>query len=190
LAGEPIMDTLDLLAVEVLGPIDREAADRALERAARSSQPAVAARAAVLRRQRDVFTKPLEFKFTAVDGREVDLTALRGRVVLVDFWATWCPPCVAEMPKLVELYTGYQSRGFEIVGISLDQSRKTLTDYIERHGLKWPHYFDGNGWGNSLSSGWGIESIPTKWLVDKAGHVQAVAAETDLEAEIKRLLSQ
>src|SRR6204780_1062417 len=71
-------------------------------------------------------SKPLDLKYTAVDGTKVDLATMRGKVVLVDFWATWCPPCRGEVPNVVAAYKKYHDKGFNIVGISLDQDKSAL----------------------------------------------------------------
>lgn len=134
---------------------------------------------------------PLELKFVAVDGREVDLEKLRGRVVLVDFWATWCGPCVAEAPKLVDTYQKYRDRGFEIVGVSLDSNKDRLLAFSQRAGFTWPQYFDGQGWDNKVSRQFGITSIPTMWLVDKRGYLRhANARAANLARSIEKLLAE
>src|SRR5471030_1254825 len=74
-------------------------------------------------RAESILDKPLDLKFTAVDGKKVDLADMRGKVVLIDFWATWCPPCRAEVPDVVATYKKYHDQGFEVVGISLDQDK-------------------------------------------------------------------
>lgn len=92
--------------------------------------------------------------------------------VIVDFWATWCGPCVAEMPNVKTVYKKYHSRGFEIVGISLDQSRDKLDAYIQQQGIEWPQYFDGKFWNNDIAQMYGIKSIPTTLLVDRHGKIR------------------
>src|SRR5277367_1881964 len=102
---------------------------------------------------------PVDLTFTALDGSTVDLADLRGKVVLMDFWATWCPPCREEVPNVVNVYNKYHSRGFEIVGISLDQDRNALSEFIANNGMPWPEYFDGHGWGNSLAQRFSVNSV-------------------------------
>ncbi len=133
---------------------------------------------------------PLDLKFTAVDGREVDLAKLRGKVVLLDFWATWCPPCRKEVPKVVAAYKKLNSRGFEIVGVSLDQSKESLTAFLKEHDMTWPQFFDGKGWKNEISSRFGIDGIPAMWLIDKQGNVVTKDAGEDLEKEVEKLLGK
>ncbi len=117
------------------------------------------------------FTKPLDLKFTAVDGRKVDLSELRGKVVLIDAWATWCPPCRAIAPDILALYKKYHDKGFEVVGLSADTDKQALLDYIKKEGAPWPQYFDDAGSGTLFSDKLGIDSFPTLWLVGRDGKV-------------------
>ena len=94
--------------------------------------------------------KPLAIKFAAVDGRQVDLGNLRGKVVLIDFWATWCVPCVHEVPHVKAVYDKLHPKGFEIVGISFDQKKTALQSFVLKEKMTWPQYFDGKGWENQL----------------------------------------
>lgn len=132
----------------------------------------------------------VELKFNAIKGGKVDLAALKGKVVLIDFWATWCPPCVAEVPNVVAAYKKLHDKGFEIIGISLDEDRSALTKFIKEHDMTWPQYFDGKGWDNKISSGFGIRSVPTMWLVDKEGKLASTNARSNLEAEVEKLLAK
>jgi thiol-disulfide isomerase/thioredoxin len=126
-----------------------------------------------------------------VDGTDVDLAKLRGKVVLVDFWATWCGPCRMEMPNVVAAYNQLHKDGFEIVGISLDQSKEKMLGYTQQAGMPWPQYFDGKGWQNDISSRYGIYSIPSAWLVDKKGFVRSTQARgADLAGQVKALLAE
>ena len=117
----------------------------------------------------DMRTKPLDLKFTAVDGSEVDLATLRGKVVLVDFWATWCPPCVEEVPELVATYEKFKDQGFAIVGISLDEDKAALEKFTTENKMTWPQFFDGKGWENEFAKRFKIQSVPTMWLLDREG---------------------
>jgi thiol-disulfide isomerase/thioredoxin len=135
-------------------------------------------------------TKPLELKFTAMDGHEVDLSKMSGKVVLVDFWATWCGPCVAEVPHVVEAYKKLHSQGFEIVGISLDEDKAAVENFVKDKEMTWPQYFDGKGWQNEISSKFGIRSIPAMWLVDKKGMVVSTNARGNLEQLVEKYLAE
>jgi thiol-disulfide isomerase/thioredoxin len=134
--------------------------------------------------------KPLPIKFTAIDGREVDLAKLTGKVVLVDFWATWCGPCVAELPHVKDAYDKLHGKGFEIVGISFDQDKKALEKFITEREMKWPQYFDGKGWGNEFGQKYGINGIPAMWLVDKKGNLRDMNARGALEGKVAKLLEE
>ncbi|WP_395735784.1 TlpA family protein disulfide reductase [Prosthecobacter sp.] len=135
-------------------------------------------------------TKPLDLKFTAVDGREVDVSKLQGKVVLIDFWATWCGPCVAELPNVLKAYKELHPKGFEIVGISLDSDKAELEAFVKQKGMEWPQFFDGKGWKNEISSKYGIDSIPAMWLLNKKGMVVSTNARGDLETKVSKLLEE
>lgn len=136
----------------------------------------------------DVRTKPSDLKFTAADGREVDLAKLRGKVVLLDFWATWCVPCMQEVPVLVAAYKKYHDRGFEIVGISMDEDKSALEKVTGAKGMTWPQYFDGKGQENAVARRYGIDGIPVMWLLGPDGKVANFSPREDLENSIEKLL--
>ncbi|HRH95785.1 MAG TPA: TlpA disulfide reductase family protein, partial [Prosthecobacter sp.] len=113
-----------------------------------------------------------------------------GKVVLIDFWATWCGPCVAEIPNVLATYNKLHEKGFEIIGISLDSDKKELTDFIKDKEMPWPQYFDGKGWDNKISSSFGIRSIPAMWLVGKDGKLVSTNVRGQLEAAVERELAK
>lgn len=140
----------------------------------------------------DMLGKPISLKFTALDGREVNLEKLKGKVVLIDFWATWCRPCVVEMPNVVKTYEKLHPKGFEIIGISFDrqQDKARLDDFIKEYKITWPQYFDGKFWQNKYAVEFEIHRIPTMWLVDKKGNLRDLSARADLEAKVEKLLAE
>jgi len=112
-----------------------------------------------------------DFNEKDLAGQPLSITNLKGKVILVDFWATWCGPCVAELPNVLRTYENYHSRGFEIVGISLDEDQTKLTAFTKEKNMTWPQFFDGLGWGNKLGVKYGIESIPATFLLDGNGKI-------------------
>ena len=138
----------------------------------------------------DLVGKPVDLRFTAVDGREVDVSKMKGKVVLIDFWATWCGPCVAEFPHVKEAFEKNHPKGFEIVGVSLDQEKESLTQFVSGHNMAWPQYFDGQGWDNKLAGQFGITSIPAMWLIDKKGNLRDLHARSDLSGKVEKLLAE
>lgn len=170
---------------------DPAAAAELVQRLLQSSNPAVRTMAEGKARLDTAKTAALEMKFTAVDGREVDLAKLRGKVVLIDFWATWCGPCKAELPNVKAVYDRYHAQGFEVVAISLDteKDRQKLVDYCAENRLPWPQHFDGRGWKNEYAAKYSINAIPAMFLLDREGRIASSNARGPrLEAEVKRLL--
>ena len=134
--------------------------------------------------------QPLDIRFTALDGREVDLVKLKGKVVLVEFWSTSCGPCVAEMPAVKAAYQNLHDHGFEVVGISLDDQESGLRRFVKENQLPWPQHFDGKRWENQFAVRYGIFGIPTLWLVDKAGNLRDTDARFNLERRVATLLQE
>ncbi len=107
------------------------------------------------------------------EGVDVNLHDLRGKVVLVDFWASWCGPCRRENPHVVSLYNKYKADGFEILGVSLDKKKEAWLTAIEKDGLTWQHVSDLQGWGNAVAKAFSVSSIPHTILLDKEGKILA-----------------
>ena len=117
---------------------------------------------------------PMEIKGTLLNGKPFDQKTLAGKVVLVDFWATWCGPCVAEIPNVLEQYEKYHDKGFEVVGISLDEDREALEKFVTDQKIPWPILYEkpeGEGWRHPLSTFYGISGIPTVILIGRDGNV-------------------
>ena len=113
----------------------------------------------------------LDFQVTGLKGETLSLSQYRGQVVLLDFWATWCPPCIAEMPNVKATYAKYKNQKFEIIGISLDQSTGPLEAYIASEGLTWRQYWDNGG---RISNMYNVRAIPSTFLIDGAGIIRRV----------------
>jgi peroxiredoxin len=126
-----------------------------------------------------------------LQGNPLNLESFRGHFVLVDFWATWCGPCVKEFPDVLAAYQKYHARGFDIVGISLDEDRAALDAFIKDHSVTWPQYFDGNGWQNKLARQYGVVAIPSTYLLDRQGKILAVGhSGPELNATLDALLGK
>jgi thiol-disulfide isomerase/thioredoxin len=141
------------------------------------------------------------FKVKTVDGKSVNFPAdYKGKVVLLDFWATWCPPCRAELPNVVAAYQKYHDKGFEALSVSLDQPRQgpALLQFVHDHNMTWPQIYDGQFWNAAVAVEYGVQAIPCPVLVDgDTGTILAVGVdalgesltqkiETALAAKAKR----
>ncbi|MBU1701074.1 MAG: redoxin domain-containing protein [Candidatus Eisenbacteria bacterium] len=140
---------------------------------------------------------PVDFTATDIDGEEWTLDKLRGRVALLDFWATWCGPCVAEIPTLVELTKTYPTDKFIILGISQDSADRTSIDdfraWMASRNMTWPQIYTGEGWGNQLAKAYTVPAIPFPVLLDADGHVVAAgggARGEVLKELVKELLEE
>ncbi|MEL6922586.1 MAG: TlpA disulfide reductase family protein [Bacteroidota bacterium] len=114
-----------------------------------------------------------DFTATTPEGEDMSLSELRGKVVMIDFWASWCGPCRRENPNVVALYNKYKSKGFEILGVSLDRSKAPWLKAIETDGLTWHHVSDLKGWKNEVAQMYNVSSIPQTILLNEQGEIIA-----------------
>jgi thiol-disulfide isomerase/thioredoxin len=149
------------------------------------------------RRQKEGIGKPFDLEFTdAIKGGTVSIKALKGKVVVVDFWATWCGPCIAEMPKMKQLYADYKDKGVEFVGVSLDKTKEQggldkLRAFVAEREIPWPQYYQGNYWESEFSLSWGVTGIPCVFVVDPDGNLYSTEASgRNLEPVIRQLLEK
>ena len=130
-----------------------------------------------------------DFSQPDTTGKLVSLSSLRGKYVLIDFWASWCRPCRQENPNVVENYNKFKDKNFTVLGVSLDKSKPAWVEAINMDGLTWPHISDLQGWGNSVAQQFQIQSIPQNFLVGPDGKIIAKNLRgPSLEHKLEQLL--
>ncbi len=131
-----------------------------------------------------------EITLPGPDGTLVSLSTFRGKIVMIDFWASWCKPCRKENPNVVRLYNLYHKKGFEVFGVSLDEEKDNWIDAIKTDGLTWIHVSDLAGWKSSVCPVYGISAIPLTVLLDKEGRIIDKGLRgPDLEKRLATLLN-
>lgn len=138
-----------------------------------SSTFAVQAEALLVSLQLRVGAEFPDFQTKDINGEPLSLSQFKDKVVLIDFWATWCPPCIEEMPNIVKTYQKFHDKGFEIIGISLDQNENRFLRFLKDNSMTWRQHFDGKGGENELARKYSITSIPTTFLIDANGKIIA-----------------
>jgi peroxiredoxin len=136
---------------------------------------------------------PFPLKGSDLAGKPVSLTDYKGKVVLLDFWATWCGPCVGELPNVVAAYNKYHAKGFDIIGVSLDQpnAKQKLQSFIKEKNMPWRQIYDGKFWEAENAKAYGVRAIPFTLLIGKDGKIAAVGARGEalapaIEAALKK----
>ncbi len=176
----------------------RRALDELLPVLRKSDNPSVEQRLPMLEginRRLNLPGNKMKLSGTFLDGTELDWNSYRGKVVLVDYWATWCGPCRAEVPNILENYLKYHDKGFEVIGISLDEKRSDAEQYVAQTNIPWPSLFhessDESGWQNPMAVKYGITGIPTAILIDQEGNVVSMQARGPrLAAALEQLLGK
>ena len=145
--------------------------------------------------QKQALNKPIEFAGKTVDDKDFSTKEYKGKVILIDFWATWCGPCVKELPRVKALYAKYHEKGLEIVGISCDGEGEKLAAYVKKESIPWIQMWDkkaqtgGDSW-HPITKKWGILSIPAMFLIDRNGNLRTVEARANMEEMIPKLLDE
>ena len=137
----------------------------------------------------DCVGKPLSFHGRSTTGENIDLSAYRGKVVLLHYWATFSPPCKVDIAVLKDLMAKYGHAGFAIISVSLDSRLQDITAYLAGNKLDWPQIFEEGGLDSRPANALGILTVPTMILVDQSGKVVSRSIKiTELEGELKKLL--
>jgi peroxiredoxin len=132
-----------------------------------------------------------DFTLNDVNDKPISLSSYKGKITLVDFWASWCGPCRGENPNVVAAYNVYHNDGFEILGVSLDDNKAKWLDAIEKDKLTWTQVSDLQGWSSAAASLYGIQSIPSNVLIDKDGNILAKDLRGEaLENKLKELFKK
>jgi thiol-disulfide isomerase/thioredoxin len=112
-----------------------------------------------------------DFNEQDITGKPLAVSNYKGKVVLIDFWAIWCGPCIGELPNVIKVYEKYHDKGFEIIGVSLDQSAQGLKSYTADRNMPWQQFCDEKRWSNKLVQKYGVQSIPATFLLDGDGKI-------------------
>lgn len=131
----------------------------------------------------------LDFTVAGLKGDSIKLSSLKGKVLILDFWASWCGPCRYSNKNLVKLYSKYKDKGLEILSVSLDEESKDWKKAITKDKITWLQAIDPGGWDAMAAMKWQVDAIPASFLVNKDGDVVAINLEkNELEKKIKELL--
>jgi thiol-disulfide isomerase/thioredoxin len=187
-----LMSSTGMKVFEYFQAFDRAEFQSLIDELKTSPNPQLRELSAGFQERARIEREPMTLAATAIDGREIDLQKLRGKVVLVEFWSTGCEPCIKETPEIKRLYSKYGPQGFEVIGISLGAglgAKERLEEFIRQHEVPWPQFCDLGGWRNRYAVQYGVKRMPTAFLLDREGKlVSADARPPNLEALVRRHL--
>ena len=191
--SEPLTRTL--LQMGALGPASPELAERAQTIASSMSTPtAEAAKAGVAaqKKLRSMENRPLTIQGTRSDGTRFSTARWKGKVILVDFWSTWCRPCENALPEVIKAYADFHDKGLEVLGVSAAYSAQDLRSFLDRNkDMVWPQLFDAEEPGShALAKAYGISAVPTRFLIDRKGVLRSITTDEKFAELIPKLLAE
>ncbi len=133
--------------------------------------------------------KALPLSLPNAQNEMTTLDSVKGKLILLDFWATWCGPCIKEIPKLKKLYKKYKTKGLEVFSMSIDEDKNDWQRFIKRNSMNWIHVIDIAGWQSTTLTTWHVEQLPTMMLLDSNKNVIAYGSVKDLEPIVKKRLA-
>lgn len=132
-----------------------------------------------------------DFEVNLQDGAKFKLSSFKGKVVFIDFWAVWCPPCRKAIPMIKEIFAENKKKGLEIIGISLDEDEEKLKSYIKEKEMDWKIGYSGKGWYDDTAKLYNVSSIPSTWIIDRSGKLRFFDVhEEELKKAINELLNE
>lgn len=124
------------------------------------------------------------FSVTDFNGKAVDLSKYKGNIVVIDFWATWCDPCIQEFPKVKKMYGKFKNKGVQFIGVSLDDDIEDLRGFVKQEEVEWPQIFDGKRWKGEIPALYSIQLIPTMIVLDRENKVRYIGSDTENVSQI------
>ena len=129
-------------------------------------------------------TEAPPFNVADFKGNPVDLSKYKGNIVIIDFWATWCDPCIQEFPKVKKMYNKFKDKGVQFIGISLDDDIEDLRGFVKQEEVEWPQVFDGKRWKGAIPALYHVEMIPTMFVLDRENKVRYIGSDTENVTQI------
>ena len=183
-------ETYQMLYAVALRSPAKKAKQLAQELLQGNAPPEIKASAHTILAKAQRLDKPLRIKFTAIDGREVDTSEMKGKVILLDFWASWSAPSMTQLAQLQNLYRTHHAKGLEILGISFDQDKRALAALVNYRRIPWPQHFDQGSKVKTLREILDVKQIPALWILDKKGNLRDTNARQNLQPLVDKLLAE